>query len=157
MSFEVSDADERVATRRFLHKRVLEIPDIERFDLVFDSRLGRITWFGTEFHYQEHWGTVEGDVAKARIAGGLDLVQKTLVRIFDRAKKSKRYDLVEKLEKKQRSDYKKDPQKFTAIPKYTSKSIEKSHRKGLKTHVPYVKNGTVDNELISNVVSETMQ
>jgi hypothetical protein len=159
--FENLDISEKRNYRKFEQKLTLEIPDIERFDFVFNSKIGKITWFGTDFHYQEHWGIVKGEVVEARVAGGFDIVGEVLKRIWERQKKSECYDLVEKLEKRQQIEFNQESINLTSIPEMTASEIVTraySYRKmfNIRTHVPYVKNGSIDHDMVSNIVSTTL-
>jgi hypothetical protein len=157
-----TDIYEEGKYRKIEQKLVLEIPDIERFDFVLETKLGKITWYGTDFHYQEHWGRIKGDIVEARIAGGFDLVQSTISRLSDRLKQGGRYDLVEKLKNKLNDEQKLESMKFASIQDMSFEdAAERAYRDralfNIKSHVPYVRNGEIANDMVSNVVSKTMQ
>ncbi|GAF80028.1 unnamed protein product, partial [marine sediment metagenome] len=155
--FSASDISEEGKYRKIEQKLVLEIPDIERFDFILDTKLGKITWYGTDFHYQEHWGRIKGDIVEARIAGGFDLVQTTIDRYPDRFKNGDRYDLVEKLKNILSNEQKPESMKFESIPDMSlSNAAERAYEYrafNIKTHVPYVRNGEIAVDMISNIVS----
>jgi hypothetical protein len=45
-----------------------EVPDAERFDLLFDAETGEVLFIGTDLHWQELWGRVEpGRPVRAQI------------------------------------------------------------------------------------------
>jgi hypothetical protein len=50
-----------------------EVPDAERFDVLFDAQEGAVRYMGTDFHYHETWGQLEQDEKYARASLGLNL------------------------------------------------------------------------------------
>jgi hypothetical protein len=54
-------------------QNVIEVPDAERFDLVFDKKNEKVVFVGTDLHWRETWWSVNGDIALLRFAN-LELV-----------------------------------------------------------------------------------
>ncbi|MCA9989267.1 MAG: hypothetical protein KDE09_18005 [Anaerolineales bacterium] len=48
-----------------------EVPDAERFDLIFHRDTGEVAYVGTDFHYKELWGPLRGNETEARVALGI--------------------------------------------------------------------------------------
>lgn len=138
-------------TKTLIGNTILEIPDIERFDFIIDAENDCIIWYGTDFHYQEYWGKVEGPEVCARIAGGIDLVTQTTQLSISRLSNEKSYDPIESLKQKI-SDNDHNLIEFTASKIKTNEADEKSIN--IKTHVPYVKNSKISNDLFSIIVSD---
>lgn len=139
---------------QFGQQMTSEIPDIERFDFVIDVKIGKIIWYGTDFHYQEYWGHVRDDVVNAKVAKDVDLVIKSISMLPFRFNKTTAvYNPIESL-------------KLIILGGKESESLELSLGDGaqyeselkaalnIRTHVPYVENGRIDRSLISSIISK---
>ena len=49
-------------------QRIIEVPDVERFDLVIDKKIKKIDYVGTDLHWRETWWSVNEDFANLRFA-----------------------------------------------------------------------------------------
>ncbi len=157
-SFELTDKSEKGGYRKIGQDSMVEIPDIERFDFVLDTKKEKITWFSADFHYQEHWGRVKGEVVEARIAGGLDLVQETLERLRDRFEAREHYNPVETLKEVLMDEGKAESMSYDTVTDMAVNQVVERVRQqramfNIRTHVPYVKNGEIAAELVSSVVT----
>ena len=48
-----------------------EVPDAERFDVVFHNETGEVVYVGTDFHYKEIWGPLRDGEKEAKVALGI--------------------------------------------------------------------------------------
>jgi hypothetical protein len=131
---------------------VEEIPDIERFDFVIDTDKGRITWYGTDFHYQEYWGKTRHDIVDAWVAGSVDLFVKTVELSCNRVTPPLNYNPIHHLKdilkgKVGTSFVKPEPKDIMEVQK-TFRPLN------IETHVPYVKRADIDMNLISSIISK---
>jgi hypothetical protein len=140
--------------RRFVQNQTVEVPDIERFDFVIDTTKNAVTWYGTDFHYQEYWSLVRDTVADAKIAGNIDIIVKTIQNVGHRlpglAPKGI-YNPIEELKRRISEEY--EPM-----------TVDKEERKAdtpearallnVRTHIPYVSNSQTAKGLISSIISE---
>lgn len=131
-------------------KATLEIPDIERFDFVIDAKKNKILWYGTDFHYQEHWGRVKDPPMKAKIAQNVDLVLKTLEMVPFRFHQDRDYyNPIDSL--KQFILHGKKEGEVLGVEAIKRKSDESEFLAvNIRTHVPYVENGETEKDLISS-------
>jgi hypothetical protein len=53
---------------RWWRQRVIEAPDVERFDVVIDKEAIRIVYVGTDLHWRETWWSVDNDFANLKFA-----------------------------------------------------------------------------------------
>lgn len=142
--------------RNFVEDNILEIPDVERFDFIIDTREVKIIWYGTDFHYQEYWGKVKDNTVNAKIAGGFDLVTKSIELAPLRLGSPNFPNPIESLKNKiQRGQI---PETLLTTSECTTELNQQINDDlralNIKNHVPYVKNTNIDKSLVSSIVSE---
>lgn len=150
-----------------------ELPDYERYDILFD-RNGKIICVGTDFHWQEYWYSVfDGhDTLNATIEKYRYPIKETLSRLIIRAKGytklkhedvnfsldyvnwlKKQYDLAHSIEKNEPINnltakmILKGISKESLVPQERGKNF-------LRSHVPYVNNGNIIEEMVTKEVTQ---
>ena len=132
----------------------IECPDNERFDFLIDMKKKKISWMGTDFHYQESWYKFEESeqFVKARIANDIDTLEQVFKRLNDRFDQQKEnYDPMIHLKELLRK-----PEKQTTLIQENVPEIKNGTYRGVgftRKHVPYAENGKAVAELVSSVVT----
>lgn len=72
----------------------IECPDYERFDFLIDMKKKKVTYVGTDFHYQEWWYKIDDgeDFTRAKIAGGIWTIERTLMSLRERFNTKENFD-----------------------------------------------------------------
>lgn len=143
----------------------IECPDNERFDFLIDMKKKKITWLGTDFHYQELWYKFEDteSFVKARIAYPLNTIEQVLQRIRNRLNQPKEnFDPMTLLR-----DILKEPTKEKSLTQEDMRKVREHEISNMdsnksiayrgvgftRKHVPYAENGKLVTELMSSVVT----
>ena len=144
-----------VAKRGLWESFDIECPDNERFDFLIDMRKKKVTWLGTDFHYQESWYRFEETepFVKARIANDFNTLEQVFQKLGDRFNQPREnYDPMIRLKEILR--------KPDAIKTLTQQDVQEiqAHKvtRGVgftRKHVPYAENGNAVAELVSSVVT----
>jgi hypothetical protein len=143
----------------------IECPDIERFDFLIDMEKKKVTWLGTDFHYQELWYKFEDKepFVRARIAYPLNTIEQILRRIQNRLNPPDnsfdpmmllRNVLKKHIAGKSLTQVDMHGVRELLMPKMSKKEI--SVKKGVgftRKHLPYAENGKLVTELMSSVVT----
>ena len=132
----------------------IEIPDMERFDFVFDVSQEKIIWAGTDFHYQEHWGQIMDFPAEVKIADGFDVIIQCVRGIFNLLSKNDFNDPIVKLTEILEEHNKINSLIYEEIPDTPPDGIIGKGLDDARTHVPYVKNKKIAHQLTSSIVTK---
>jgi hypothetical protein len=81
-----SPTTDEQARLRIWEELDIEYPYVERFDFLIDKRKKKVTWVGTDFHYQESWYNIGEEEAyvKGRIANDADAIEVSIVKGLNR-------------------------------------------------------------------------
>lgn len=147
--------------RGLLESFNIECPDNERFDFLIDMRKKRVTWMGTDFHYQESWYKFEDNeqFVQARIANDFNTIEQVFLRLKDRYNQVKEnYDpMIHLKEMLERPDLQGNLtlEDMTEMKeKVDSNRIDAYRGVGFtRKHVPYPQNGCAVAELVSSIVT----
>ena len=149
-------------TRRGLWESFdIECPDIERFDFLIDIRKRKITWLGTDFHYQELWCTFkDAEPVKAKIANDVETIVQTVTKLKNWLQnKEKKFDPMTRLEKILKGQVMEpNLEKLPDIKEYVVSNLDEKGKVTYRNvgftrkHVPYAENGYIVDHLVSSVV-----
>lgn len=143
----------------------IECPDNERFDFLIDMEKKRITWLGTDFHYQELWYKFEDTepFVRARIAYPLNTIEQVLRRIQNRLNPPEQnFDpmiLLRDILKKHIADKNLTQEDMQGVQELVTSGIGRKDStvyRGVgftRKHLPYAENGKLVTELMSSVVT----
>lgn len=155
--------EDEKAKRNLYETFDIECPDIERFDFLIDIKRKKVSWVGTDLHYQEYWYALnEADYVKARIANDVETIVHVLKNLKNRFNPCENFDPVESLKKILIKSYNKklDFEIIPEIEEYLISDLDDRgdiayRKKGItRKHVPYVENGKVIAQLVSSVVTK---
>ncbi len=143
----------------------IECPDSERFDFLIDMKKKKITWVGTDFHYQESWYRVDeaDSFVRARIANDFNTIEQLFQKLKDRFDHRKEnYDPMTRLKEMLRKPEIQKNLMLEDMPEVEEYVVSNLHKNGIVTykavgftrkHVPYIENGNAVAELVSSVVT----
>jgi hypothetical protein len=152
-----------------------ELPDSERYDLLV-SNTGKLLSIGTDFHWQEYWYRLNNSThMEGRIAKYLHPIDESLTRLINRLSKkivispSDYSDIIKNLKNFSQGDQLK-PTIMTSNydGTFIESSLDKENseierqasiqqerwRNLIRSHVPYVRNGSIICDMISREVYE---
>jgi len=144
-------------TKGFVDSVNLECPDYERFDFLIDMKKKKVTYVGTDFHYQEWWFKINENepFARAKIASGLWTVEHTLKSLIGRFQPKENFDpmsLLQVMLKDART-----PSSNMSMLKECISISENAPRPRaagfLGKHIPYPENGRAIAELVSSIAT----
>jgi hypothetical protein len=136
----------------------IECPDYERFDFLIEMKKKKVTYVGTDFHYQEWWYKIDDgeDFTRAKIAGGLWTIERTLMGLKERFNTKENFDPMTLLKVMLR-------QETTAMsPMKILREYIQSNRSKMGPnkaagffgkHIPYPENGRPVADLVSSVAT----
>ena len=136
----------------------IECPDYERFDFLIEMKKKKVTYVGTDFHYQEWWYKIDDgeDFTRAKIAGGIWTIERTLMGLKERFNTKENFDPMTLLKVMLK-------QETTALsPMKTLSEYIQSNRSRtgpnravgfFGKHIPYPENGRPVADLVSSVVT----
>jgi hypothetical protein len=139
-----------------------ELPDFERFDIVF-SPDGNILAICTDFHWQEYWYKLVEDNTNmiGVIAKALHPIEESLGRLFNRNFVENKYeDIITDLSKITSLSKNFNPQSICTDGEVIDTSLQNRKiplvrgRNFFRSHVPYVRNGNILTNMISHVVDK---
>lgn len=159
---ELDEHKDEKTKRRIFEAMDIECPDIERFDFLIDMRKERVSYVGTDFHYQEYWYMLKDDkIVEAKIANDVGTIFQVLKKLKNRFNPPQNYNPMEYLRNilmkrevgRIESEVVPDIKEYT-ISNFDEKGNVTYRAEGmLRKHVPHVKNGKAVAELVSSVVT----
>jgi hypothetical protein len=148
--------------RNFAKSLDIEVPDLERFDLLIDCEKKRVLFVGTDFHYQEMWYRIKDDASfvEAKISDQFDTIVESINKLKYRFEKPGQHNPVYRLQKILEYE---SIHSFvgTASPISSNfanlKNIDNDEvvrRFGiLRKHIPIVSKASLHKDLISSIVT----
>jgi hypothetical protein len=145
-------------TKGILDSINIECPDYERFDFLIDMKKKKVTYVGTDFHYQEWWYKIDDgeDFTRAKIAGGIWTIERTLMGLKERFDTKENFDpmtLLKVMLKQESAAL--SPMKILReyIQSNRSRMGPQKAVGFFGKHIPYPENGRAIAELVSSIAT----